>query len=172
MDENLYAWGTRPENVPDRDEFSEDAVRSLQLSNWWAVQLNHPYIATHHLLLGITSNRSAHAQPVVRRHGVFETAVRASIETHDPEGPEMVLMGKLGQTQAVYDTLVEANRLRKLSEQALINSTHLLAALMKCGESIIDLILHDCGTDRNTLASAALESIGVTGTQASSDTRP
>jgi ATP-dependent Clp protease ATP-binding subunit ClpA len=165
MDENVYACVPPPDNLPGLDGFSEDAIGSLRLANMWALRLSHFYTATHHLLLGIVSNPSAHAKPVLRQHGLSETTVLSSVKKHDPEGPDYCLLGgTLGKTQPWYDTLIAANRLRELSQQELINSTHLLAALMKCGEPIIGLILHDCGTARNSLSSAALDSIGLTDT--------
>src|SRR6266850_1490403 len=75
-----FLMGTRSPELPDVIAFTAEAQQSLQLARAEAPRLNHDFIGTEHVLLGLLNSQSGIVSNVMRRLGVECAAVRAEIE--------------------------------------------------------------------------------------------
>lgn len=125
--------------------FHESALNVLLLADEEAILLNHHYIGTEHLLLGLVRAETAAAQ-VLRDFGVELLAVRAVIEYIVGRGttPTTEVTRPFTPRSLVVVSLAISEGWR--SPQHGVTAEHLLLALLREGEG---------------LAVAALENIGV-----------
>src|SRR5579859_4086321 len=79
------------------DKFTERARKVLSFSQEEARRLNHHYIGTEHLLLGLLRERDGGAANVLRSLGVELEAVRNAVEFIIGRGDRIVL-GEIGLT--------------------------------------------------------------------------
>jgi hypothetical protein len=72
--------------------FTPHAQQVLALARREAARLNHHFVGTEHLLLGIVSLGEGVAVQVLRRLGLSLDAVRAEVEKHVGKGPDSEFM--------------------------------------------------------------------------------
>ena len=127
------------------DRFTERARKVLSLAQEEAQRLQHNYIGTEHLLLGLVREGEGVAAKVLSNLGVELNKVRSTIEFIVGRGDRIVL-GQIGLTpraKRVIELAVdEAHRLN----HHYIGTEHLLLGLVREGDGI---------------AVGALESLGV-----------
>src|SRR5207302_5362551 len=80
------------------ERFTDRARKVMQLANQEAQRLNHEYIGTEHVLLGLIKEGSGVAGNVLKNFGVDLAQLRAEVETLVPAGSDRFIMGKLPQT--------------------------------------------------------------------------
>jgi hypothetical protein len=124
------------ESLPDRfDKFTERARRALTLAQAEAVRLNHNYIGTEHLLLGLLAEGTGLGTIVLTSMGLDPSQVRAAVERIVQPGHRQT-DGEIGLTpraKKVIDLAVE--EARRLNHH-YIGQEHLLIGLVREGESI------------------------------------
>lgn len=82
------------------ERFTERARKVLQLANQEAQRLNHEFIGTEHLLLGLVKEGSGVAANVLKNLDVDLKKIRIEVEKLVQPGPEVVTIGRLPQTPA------------------------------------------------------------------------
>lgn len=132
------------------DRFNKRARRVLALAQEEALRLNHNYIGTEHLLLGLVREESCVAARVLKDLGVEPNAVRKAVEEMIGRGERKVL-GKIGltpRTKRVIELAVdEARRLG----HPYIGTEHLLLGLAREGEGIAVDVLKSLGVNLDRL---------------------
>lgn len=125
--------------------YNQQALRALELTREEARALNHNYIGTEHLLLGIFDEGSAATE--LSNHGITAERIRRAI---------LYILGRLpaerlGYTQETDYTprtqailVLAAEEARRMGETA-INPHHLLVALLREGEGIAAGVLQASG---------------------------
>jgi ATP-dependent Clp protease ATP-binding subunit ClpC len=146
------------------DKFSERARKVLSLAQEESQRLQHNYIGTEHLLLGLVSEREGVATKVLSNLGVDLNKVRSTIEAIIGRGDRVVL-GEIGLTpraKKVIELAVdEAHRLN----HRYIGTEHLLLGLVREGEGIAAGVLESLGV---TLETVRMETIKVLNQQKNS----
>ncbi|KPJ49094.1 MAG: NDP-hexose 4-ketoreductase [Dehalococcoidia bacterium DG_22] len=115
--------------------FSRRARRVLAHAQEEALRLNHPYIGTEHLLLGLVREENGVASRVLRSLGLEARRVTVAVETTVGRGERRVV-GKIaltGQTKKVIELAV--NKAREMGNN-YIGTEHLLLALIEQGEGV------------------------------------
>ncbi len=115
--------------------FSKRARRVLAYAQDEAHRLNHPYIGTEHLLLGLVREENCVAAKVLLNLGVEPSRVRSAVEEIIGRG-ERRLLGKIGlspRTKRVIELAV--NRAREMG-QNYIGTEHLLLGLIEEDEGV------------------------------------
>ena len=74
------------ENIGMFAEFSDSARRAMLSAEDAARGLNHKYVGTEHLLLGLTQDESG--RDVLRALGVARSRIRSKIERFVTRGPQ------------------------------------------------------------------------------------
>ena len=80
------------------ERFTDRARKIVQLANQEAQRLNHEWIGTEHILLGLIKEGSGVAASVLKNLHVDPRAIRLEVEKAVRSGPDMPPMGKLPQT--------------------------------------------------------------------------
>ena len=126
------------------DRFTKHARQVLQLAQEQAVRLNHNYIGTEHLLLGLVIEESGIASRVLRDMGATAAEIGRAVERMAPKNPRPPF-GKptlTPRTKHVIELAVE--EARQLSHP-FIGTEHLLLGLVQEGEGIATEVLRSLG---------------------------
>ncbi len=132
------------------DRFTKRARRVLVLAQEEAQRLNHNYIGTEHLLLGLIREESGVAARVLKDLGVEPNALRKAVEEMIGRGERKVL-GKIGltpRTKRVIELAVD--EARRLGHN-YIGTEHLLLGLAREGEGIAVDVLKSLGVNLDRL---------------------
>src|SRR5688572_6249760 len=94
------------------ERFTDRARKVMQFANQEAQKLNHEYVGTEHILLGLEREGGGVAAAVLSELGNDPKVIRVEVEKLLNPGPDMVTMGKLPQTprakKVIEYTLEEA----------------------------------------------------------------
>jgi ATP-dependent Clp protease ATP-binding subunit ClpC len=126
------------------DRFTKRARRVLTLAQEEAQRLNHNYIGTEHLLLGLVREDNGVAVRVLRELGVEPKQIRERIERTVGRG-QRAMYGKLSltpRTKRVIELAVD--EARRLGHH-YIGTEHLLLGLVREGEGVAVDVLKGLG---------------------------
>lgn len=122
------------------DRFTERAQKVMVYSQEEAVRLNHNYIGTEHILLGLIKEGEGVAAQVLKNKGITLEAVRQQVEAAVGKGQHQVeqVMGYTPRTKTILELSVE--EARSLGHN-YIGTEHLLLALIREGEGVAAQLL-------------------------------
>jgi ATP-dependent Clp protease ATP-binding subunit ClpC len=142
------------------EKFTTRAKTVLTLAQGEAERLNHNYIGTEHVLLGLIEEGSGVAATVLRDLGVEGDAVRLAVERvvgGRKEGPQTC--GETGLTPRVKKVLqLAVDEARSLGHQ-YIGTEHLLLGLLREGDGVAARILYDLGLEVQAVRRAVVETL-------------
>lgn len=113
---------------------TQEAQQALQFATDEALALNHIYVGTEHLLLGLLHVRDGVAAQVLNRVGVKLAPTRHAVEfifgaSKQPTSSHLALSARIKQV------LVYAQQEARKCDQTCVDTEHLLAGLMHAGDS-------------------------------------
>lgn len=126
------------------DRFTERAQKVMLLAQEEALRLNHNYIGTEHILLGLLREGEGIAAQVLKNKGITLEIVRNNIEELVGIGEEKTskILGYTPRTKTVVEySLSEAQNLG----HNYIGTEHLLLALLREGDGIAAQLLKAMG---------------------------
>lgn len=133
------------------DRFTERAKKAIYLANEEAVSLNHNYIGTEHLLLGIIKEGEGIAAQLLQSKGVTldwtRDRIKESIGVGDIEVERVE--GYTPRTKMVLEQ--SFNEARMLGHN-YVGTEHLLLALIREGEGVAARLLNQAGLGFETTA--------------------
>jgi ATP-dependent Clp protease ATP-binding subunit ClpC len=117
------------------DKFSERARRVLTLAQEEAQRLNHSYIGTEHILLGLVREEEGVAARVLVNMGVSLSKMRSAVEyvIGTGEKPGSVATGLTSRAKRVIELAID--EARQLGH-SYIGTEHLLLGLLREGEGV------------------------------------
>ncbi len=141
--------------------FTQRAQKVMALSQEEAKRLQHNYIGTEHLLLGLISEGEGIAAQTFKNLGVDLEEVREEVENLVETGEEQN-SSNVGYTPRVK-TVVELSmeEARRMGHN-YIGTEHLLLGLVKEGEGIAAKVLQELGVDLDKAREEVLNIIGGT----------
>ena len=122
------------------EKFSERARRVLTLAQEEAQQLNHNYIDTEHILLGLAREEEGVAAKVLAALGVSPTKIRTKVDGYIGHS-EKPATGETGLTPRAKRVIELAIDEARHLGQGYIGTEHLLLGLMREGEGAAAEIL-------------------------------
>ncbi len=128
------------------DQFTEPARRVLTLAQEEARRLNHNYIGTEHLLLGLVREGEGDAARVLGNLGVQPAKARSATEFIIGRGAAPIA-GEIGlspRAQRVLELAVD--EARRLNHRR-VGTEHLLLGMVREGEGIAAGVLGSLGVD-------------------------
>lgn len=141
-----------PDNEhPEMSKLTPRARQSLVLAKNEALRLNHDYIGTEHLLLGLLALGEGVAVEVLRAMGLNLQQLRLEVEKSSGTGNDTQIAGELPFTPRLKKTLLLAAREAKSMNFNFIGTEHLLLALLREGESVAARILKNLNIDPDQL---------------------
>jgi ATP-dependent Clp protease ATP-binding subunit ClpA len=133
--EQAVASGRPATSAIPFDRFTERAKTALRLAQEEALRLNHNYIGTEHLLLGLVREGHGVAASALESMNVNLVKVRSAVEFIVGRG-EGTVTGDIGLTPRAKHVLELAiDESRRLEHQS-IGTHHLLLGLIREGEGI------------------------------------
>lgn len=126
------------------ERFTQRARKVMQLANQEAQQLNHEYIGTEHILLGLVKEGGVGCY-LIESFGIDRRKVRLDVEKIIKRGPDCVTMGKLLHTpraRAVIEYAIEeADNLGHND----VGLEHVLLGLLREREGVAAEVLKSLG---------------------------
>ena len=142
------------------DRFTDRARKVMNLAKSEAQRLNHEYIGTEHILLGLVQEGSGVAANVLRSMGIDLKRIRAEVEKLVKGSATMVPMGNLPFTprakKVLELSLEEASQLG----HNYIGTEHLLLGLIKESEGIAARVLTNLNVKLEDVREEVLEFLG------------
>ena len=144
--------------------FTDRARKVMQLANQEAQRLNHDYIGTEHILLGLVKEGSGVAFNVLKNLDVDLHRIRVEVEriVEYVPGEAQVVAGRLPRTpraKKVIDYSVEEAR---ALNHNYIGTEHLLLGLLREEEGVAAQVLIHFGLDSATIREEILSLLGPT----------
>ena len=126
------------------EKFSERARRVLTIAQEEARQLNHNYIGTEHILLGLVREVEGVAAKVLTNLGVSLNKVRSNVESNSGRGerPSTSETGLTPRAKKVIELAID--EARQLGHN-YIGTEHLLLGLLREGEGVATRVLNSLG---------------------------
>lgn len=141
------------------DKFNESARRALSLAQDEAIRMQHNYIGTEHLLLGLLREEEGMASKVLQGLGVETSKVRQAVEFIIGRGDKIV-MGEIGLTPRSKKVIeLGIDEARRLGHN-YIGTEHLLLGLVREGEGIAVGVLQSLGVAPENVRLATLKALG------------
>ncbi|WP_332310662.1 ATP-dependent Clp protease ATP-binding subunit [Alkalibacter mobilis] len=144
--------------------FTEKAQKVLMLSQEEAKKLNHNYIGSEHLLMGLIQEGEGIAALALKNMGVTYDKIMKQIEGLLGRGDEPVdeIIGYTPRTKKILElSLMEARALN----QSYIGTEHILLGLVREGEGIGAKLLGDLGLDFEKIREEIIKLMNTTTTQ-------
>src|ERR1700719_3479912 len=120
------------------NDFTPRAQQVLMLAREEAKRLNHNYVGTEHLLLGLIKLGEGVAVNVLQRMGLDLEIVRMEVEKHVGPRPETKMVGNIPYTPRVKKVLALAGKEDQALHHSYLGTEHL--CLDSCGK--VRVLLH------------------------------
>lgn len=134
------------------------AERLLQLANSHALRLNHNFLGTEHLLLGLADLREGRATSILDQMGIDLMELRAKLEKEVEPGPSQgPRSGKTQLTPRVEQVLALAAREAKAFHRDYAGTEDILLGIVSEGEGIAARLLHAAGVEASGVRQAVRE---------------
>lgn len=118
-------------------DFNKEAVRTMQLANQSACQLNHDYIDAEHIMLGLCRNAASIVPALLAACGVSLLKLETEIAARLQQGPSPVGHGKRPVMPNAKLVTEHAVRVASTLDAASVSSVHLLFGLLQSENSIV-----------------------------------
>jgi hypothetical protein len=128
------------------DVHISDQVRTvLQLAEEEARCLQHAYVGTEHLLLGLVAEGDGVAASVLRSRGLDDARVHREIENIVQPGPTPVTEKVLPLTPRSKQAIDFAKEEARIVGQSSVDTEHLLIGLLREPDGVAGMIMRKCG---------------------------
>ena len=146
------------------ERFTEKALKAVMLSQEEARRLEHNFIGTEHILLGLIRQETGIAAEVLKSFGVNLENVRTEVEKIIGRGD-----GNIGveipftpRVKRVLELTLE--EVRQFKENR-VDTEHLLLGIIRLGEGIAVSIIENLGVNLEQLRNSIIETLAKTGRQ-------
>ncbi len=142
------------------DRFTQRVRKVLFLARDEAGRLQHDYIGTEHLLLGIVREGEGVAAKVLRHLNIDFERIQKAVEdsVSAPNGP--VSIGEIPFTPRAKKVLELSIDEARLHNHSYVGTEHLLLALIREGEGVAARVLGEMGADHEQVKREVMKSLG------------
>ncbi len=139
--------------------FTERAQQVLVLSQEEAKRLNHNFIGTEHLLLGLVREGSGIAARALQNMSVDLNRVRSEVESITPKGEKVIQQGisYTPRAKRVVELAIEESQ--NLGHN-YVGTEHLMLGLVREGEGIAAQVLSNMGIDLKRARKEVIQLLG------------
>ena len=138
--ETAASWGPNA-----LDGFTDRARKVMQLANQEAHRLNHEYIGTEHILLGLVKEEGVAAGVLMNLNISMRTIRRELDQIVQPGPPDVLTLGKLPPTPRLKKILEYAIEEARQLNLYHIGTEHLLMGLLRDQEGVASQVLMNLG---------------------------
>ena len=127
--------------------FTPRAQQVLALARKEADRLNHNFLGTEHLLLGLIKLGQGVAVNVLQSMGVDLDTVRIEVEKQVGAGPDQKMIGNIPYTPRVKKVIALAQKEAKNFNHTYVGTEHLLLGLLREGDGVAAKVLRALDVD-------------------------
>ena len=139
------------------ERFTDRARRAVVQAQDEARTLNHDFIGTEHILLGLVGEGQGVAAKALESLGVSMEAVRRRVEDIVPPGQVEVRTGHIPFTPRAKKVLELSLSEAKLLGHRYIGTEHILLGLLREGEGVAAQVLTALGADLDGVRERVLQ---------------
>lgn len=125
--------------------FTDDARKVFQLANQEARRLNHDYIGTGHVLLGLVLEGTGVAANALTNLNLDLRTIRQDVEQARQKRSPICSIGNLPQTPKVENVIEYAAREARSLNHNYVGTEHILLGLLREQESVAAEVLMNRG---------------------------
>jgi Clp amino terminal domain, pathogenicity island component len=126
-------------------QFTDAASRVMALAEQEARALNHGYIGTEHILLGLIQEGSGTVSNLLKTFGVAPSEIRHEIEGLVQRGPNSIAAGTIPLTPRARRVIECASDEVKFMNEASVGPEHLLLGLFREPDGVASRALRNLG---------------------------
>ncbi len=141
------------------DKFTNRAKQVIKLAKKEAQRLNHNYLGTEHVLLGLLKLGQGVAVNVLRNLGIDFEAVRSEVEKLVGYGPEIQVYGDPALTGKVKKVFEFANEEASGLNHNYVGTEHLLLGLLRQTDGVAAQVLENLGVDLKEIRKEVLKEL-------------
>ena len=138
------------------ERFTDRARRVVVLAQEEAGMLNHNYIGTEHLLLGLIGEGEGVAAKALQSLGISLDAVRQQVEEIIGQG-QQAPSGHIPFTPRAKKVLELADREARALGHNYVGTEHLLLGLIREGDGVAAQVLVNLGADLNRVRQQVIQ---------------
>jgi hypothetical protein len=138
------------EPVSSLSTLTSGALRTLELARQEAPRLQHGFVGTEHILLGLLALEDGVLPNVLKELGVDRENVKRRIENWVSDFPSSKMPGPLTYTPRVRKSLRLAAREAKISRHACVGAEHIFLGLLLEGDGVAGRLLKNLGLSPET----------------------
>src|ERR1700741_1328637 len=112
-----------------------------------AYRLNHNFLGTEHLLLGLIKLGQGVAVNVLQKLGLDLETVRMEVEKQVGTGPDQKMIGNIPYTPRVKKVLALAGKEAKALNHTYVGTEHILLGLLREGDGVAARVLKNLDVD-------------------------
>jgi len=127
--------------------FTPRAQQVLALARKEADRLNHNFLGTEHLLLGLIKLGQGVAVNVLQSMGIDLDSVRIEVEKQVGAGPDQKMIGNIPYTPRVKKVIALAQKEAKNLNHTYVGTEHLLLGLLREGDGVAAKVLRALDVD-------------------------
>jgi hypothetical protein len=143
-----FLLGAHNVAMPPMTSFSAQAQQTLEFARAEAPRLNHDFIGTEHVLLGLLNSQSSLVTKVMRTIGVDTETVRKEIQLLIGPGlPAQRVAAQIPFTPRATRALALAVGEAEAMQQQQVSPEHIFLGLIKEGEGVAAIVLKKLGVD-------------------------
>src|SRR5437868_6232485 len=140
---------------------TDRARKVMQLANQEAQRLNHEYIGTEHILLGLVKEGGGVAGNVLKNLDIDLRKIRLEVEKLVQSSPEVDAPGKLPPTPRAKKVLEYAIEEARNFNHNYVGTEHLLLGLLREQEGVAAQVLMNLGLRLEVVREEVLNILGV-----------
>jgi ATP-dependent Clp protease ATP-binding subunit ClpC len=142
------------------NRFTERAQRVILIAQEEAKRLNHDYVGTEHLLLGLIALGEGVAAQVVANLGVDLRRVRAEVEKIVGTGDNVMLLGEIPFTPRAKKVLELAVEEAQNMGHNYVGTEHLLLGLIREEEGVAARVMENLGVRLDVVREEVISLLG------------
>ena len=144
------------------DKFTERVRKVIYLAREEAARLQHDYIGTEHLLLGVIREGEGIAATVLNNLGLDLDRIRQEVENMVSASGGTMTIGEIPFTPRAKRVLELAVEEARSLGHNYVGTEHLLLGLIREGEGVAAKVLLELGVDRTRVREETLKLLGGT----------
>src|SRR3990167_1416849 len=141
------------------DKFTNRAKQVIKLAKKEAQRLNHNYLGTEHVLLGLLKLGQGMAVNVLRNMNLDYEAIRAEVERIVGFGPEIQVYGDPALTGKVKKFFEFANEEAATLNHNYVGTEHLLLALLRQNDGVAAQVLENLNVNLKEVRKEVLKEL-------------
>lgn len=154
------------------DKFTAKARQAISLAEEAAADLNHGYVGTEHLLIGLIQEGEGVASKVLEQHGVEEEKVEDLVSQLISPSRSVHTAESNGYTPSASRVLENSYREAVRFKAQLIGTEHILIAILRESDCVATRLLNTIGINVQKLYMDILSAMGEDAPQATKEELP